>query len=382
MRRPRRGPDPTSLIRKVTAVAADRQPKASPPAYKLGDLVATREAYGMALAAATPTRASSRSMPTSRIPRSAIASKRRTDRYENFIAEQVMVGAGPAARGAIPHPSTFACFLTRAADSSAWHQQRRDRRGRTPACRSAGRAVADGAQIRDDARTELHRLLSVRRGQHRRLMALMHDHPCPPTCARAGRRRRSSTRTTRRSPSAASGPARGRQRRGHGDRLRRHGVRSAESYDQLREACTMIRVIDLSVSPVDRALIAAGKATKADHGRITTRRAVSATRSTKQSPAKAHRPPPRRSRDPRSGKPEEPLERFDSAAISRLFGCDRPPPLPYSYRPALAPALDRCVCAHRLELGLLLRRQNLKTSVGCARATAKSASTAAASALF
>src|SRR5206468_12123363 len=38
--------------------------------------------------------------------------------YENFIAEQVMVGAamGLAARGAIPFPSTFACFLTRAAD--------------------------------------------------------------------------------------------------------------------------------------------------------------------------------------------------------------------------------------------------------------------------
>jgi transketolase len=35
-----------------------------------------------------------------------------------FIAEQVMVGAamGLAARGAIPFPSTFACFLSRAAD--------------------------------------------------------------------------------------------------------------------------------------------------------------------------------------------------------------------------------------------------------------------------
>src|SRR5207248_1388602 len=38
--------------------------------------------------------------------------------YENFIAEQVMIGAamGLAARGAIPFPSTFACFLSRAAD--------------------------------------------------------------------------------------------------------------------------------------------------------------------------------------------------------------------------------------------------------------------------
>jgi transketolase len=38
--------------------------------------------------------------------------------FEMFIAEQVMVGAsmGFAARGAVPFPATFACFLTRAAD--------------------------------------------------------------------------------------------------------------------------------------------------------------------------------------------------------------------------------------------------------------------------
>ena len=38
--------------------------------------------------------------------------------YQCFIAEQAMVGAamGLAARGAIPFPSTFAAFLTRAAD--------------------------------------------------------------------------------------------------------------------------------------------------------------------------------------------------------------------------------------------------------------------------
>ncbi|HMF93209.1 MAG TPA: transketolase C-terminal domain-containing protein, partial [Vicinamibacterales bacterium] len=38
--------------------------------------------------------------------------------YENFIAEQVMVGAamGLSARGAVPFASTFACFLSRAAD--------------------------------------------------------------------------------------------------------------------------------------------------------------------------------------------------------------------------------------------------------------------------
>ncbi len=38
--------------------------------------------------------------------------------FESYIAEQVMVGTamGLAARGAIPFPSTFACFLTRAYD--------------------------------------------------------------------------------------------------------------------------------------------------------------------------------------------------------------------------------------------------------------------------
>ena len=38
--------------------------------------------------------------------------------YQCFIAEQAMLGAamGMAARGAIPFPSTFAAFLTRAAD--------------------------------------------------------------------------------------------------------------------------------------------------------------------------------------------------------------------------------------------------------------------------
>src|SRR4029078_4124832 len=38
--------------------------------------------------------------------------------YENFIAEQVMIGAsmGLAARGAVPFPPTFECFLSRAAD--------------------------------------------------------------------------------------------------------------------------------------------------------------------------------------------------------------------------------------------------------------------------
>ena len=64
------------------AVAASVQPPPkpiAPPAYKLGEQVATREAYGTALAKlATPTSASSRSMPTSRTRPSATSSRRRS----------------------------------------------------------------------------------------------------------------------------------------------------------------------------------------------------------------------------------------------------------------------------------------------------------------
>jgi transketolase len=101
---------------------ACRRPKPlAPPAYTLGDR--SRRAKPTARrspSSAKPIRASSRSTPTSRTRPSAIASRRSrpSASIQNFIAEQVMVGAamGLAARGAIPFPSTFACFLTRAAD--------------------------------------------------------------------------------------------------------------------------------------------------------------------------------------------------------------------------------------------------------------------------
>ena len=91
------------------------------PAYKKGDLVATREAWGTALAAIG--RVDARVVALDADVKNSTFSdrfeKEFPDRfYEMFIAEQVMVGAamGLAARGAIPFPSTFACFLTRAAD--------------------------------------------------------------------------------------------------------------------------------------------------------------------------------------------------------------------------------------------------------------------------
>jgi transketolase len=92
-----------------------------PPSYKLGDSVATREAYGTALAKLGD--ADHRVVALDGDVKNSTFSdkfeKVHPDRfYEFFIAEQVMVGAsmGLAARGALPFPSTFAAFLTRAYD--------------------------------------------------------------------------------------------------------------------------------------------------------------------------------------------------------------------------------------------------------------------------
>ncbi len=92
-----------------------------PPAYKSGDMVATREAYGTAIAklGEVDSRIVALDADVKNSTFSDAFEKVFPDRfYQNFIAEQVMVGSamGLAARGAIPFPSTFACFLTRAAD--------------------------------------------------------------------------------------------------------------------------------------------------------------------------------------------------------------------------------------------------------------------------
>jgi transketolase len=114
---------PATLIRKPPSAPADGPaPKpVAPPTYKLGDKVATREAYGTAIAKLGE--ADARIVALDADVKNSTFSDRFEkafpDRfYQNFIAEQVMVGAamGFAARGAIPFPSTFACFLARAAD--------------------------------------------------------------------------------------------------------------------------------------------------------------------------------------------------------------------------------------------------------------------------
>lgn len=101
--------------------AAPDYSKVPAPAYKQGDVVATREAWGAALAAvgAVDSRIVGLDADVKNSTFSDKFEKIAPGRFfESFIAEQVMAGAamGLAARGAIPFPSTFACFLTRAAD--------------------------------------------------------------------------------------------------------------------------------------------------------------------------------------------------------------------------------------------------------------------------
>ena len=115
-----------NLAAQIQKPASVSRPAESPkpvdaPSYKMGEQVATREAFGTALVklGAADARVVVLDADVKNSTFSDKFEKAFPDRfYENFIAEQVMIGAsmGLAARGAIPFPSTFACFLTRAAD--------------------------------------------------------------------------------------------------------------------------------------------------------------------------------------------------------------------------------------------------------------------------
>lgn len=91
------------------------------PAYEVGSMVATREAYGAALASlgAVEPRVVALDADVGNSTFSYLFEKAHGARFfQTFVAEQGMVGAamGLASRGAIPFPSTFACFLSRAYD--------------------------------------------------------------------------------------------------------------------------------------------------------------------------------------------------------------------------------------------------------------------------
>jgi transketolase len=91
------------------------------PSYRMGDMVATREAFGTGIAKLG--NGDDRIVALDGDVKNSTFSEKFQEAhperfYENYIAEQVMIGAamGLASRGAIPFPSTFAAFLTRAYD--------------------------------------------------------------------------------------------------------------------------------------------------------------------------------------------------------------------------------------------------------------------------
>jgi transketolase len=92
-----------------------------PPAYKLGDMVATREAFGNALARMGDV--DERIVALDGDTKNSTFSDKFFKKFparsvECFIAEQNMVGVatGFSTRGKVPFASTFACFLSRAFD--------------------------------------------------------------------------------------------------------------------------------------------------------------------------------------------------------------------------------------------------------------------------
>jgi transketolase len=118
--------DPAPVIpkparRRTEGTPPDFVSAVSAPAHAKGDLVATREAYGAALVklGALDSRIVALDADVKNSTFSEKFEQAYPDRfYQAFIAEQVMVGAamGLASRGAIPFPSSFACFLERAGD--------------------------------------------------------------------------------------------------------------------------------------------------------------------------------------------------------------------------------------------------------------------------
>ena len=322
------------LVRRVDATPRAKEAATgtiAAPAYKIGDQVATREAFGDALAklAAVDSRIVAldadvkNSTYTDRFEKAAPGRF-----YENFIAEQVMVGAsmGLAARGAIPFASTFACFLERAADfvrmAAIGHNN--IKLAGTHAGVSIGEdgpsqmALEDLAMCRaEPGFTVLYPCDGV---SAQRLVALAAETDGP-TYLRISRPktpviyrndetfRIGGLKVLRESPDDAATVI------GAGITV----FEALKACDQLKASGTAIRVIDLySLAPIDRdALVAAARATK---GRLITVEDHYAAGGVGDAVAEAvadagftvHRLAVREI--PRSGKPEELIERFGISA--------------------------------------------------------------------
>ncbi|MET9379447.1 transketolase [Streptomyces sp. NPDC002992] len=107
---------PAALVPRPVRDGAPRLPR-----YDKGEKVATRDAYGHALAALGDVRGDVVALDgeVSDSTRTEFFAKAHPERYfECWIAEQQLVGAavGLQARGYVPYASTFAAFLTRAYD--------------------------------------------------------------------------------------------------------------------------------------------------------------------------------------------------------------------------------------------------------------------------
>jgi transketolase len=319
-------PKPTVRSRPAGKVEAPAQ-----PSYKLGDEVATREAYGTAIVklGQVDSRVVALDADVKNSTFSEAFEKAFPDRfYENFIAEQAMVGAamGLAARGAIPFPSTFACFLSRAADFI-----------RMAAISNVGIKLAGshaGVSIGEDGPSQMAlEDLAMCRAQPNmtvlypcdavsteKLVALMAYHPGPAYL----RTSRPKTKVIYPNDEAFRIGGLKVLRESSQDVATVIGAgvtvfEALAAYEELKKAGTSIRVVDLySVSPVDReALLSAARATGGclitveDHyaaGGI----GDAVAEAVAEAGFVVHRLAVREI--PRSGKPTELLERFGISA--------------------------------------------------------------------
>ena len=312
------------------AAPAAPQPLAA-PAYTLGEEIATREAYGAALAklGAADSRVVALDADVKNSTFSDKFEKVFPDRfYQNFIAEQVMVGSamGLAARGAIPFPSTFAAFLTRAADFV-----------RMAAISNTNIKLAGshaGVSIGEDGPSQMAlEDLGMFRSQPNFAVV----YPCDAVsteklvAAMAARKGPAYMRTSRPKTPVIYGPDETFEigglkvlRESATDVATVVGAgvtlfEALKAYDTLKAEGIHIRVIDLySLQPVDKnALVAAGTASK---GRIVTVEdhyaaggiGDAVSEAVSEAGIKVHRIAVREI--PRSGKPDELLERFGISA--------------------------------------------------------------------
>src|SRR3954452_6269637 len=311
--------------------AVDAPRPIAPPAHTPGEEIASREAYSVALAKlgdADP-RVVALDADVKNSTFSDKFEKKFPERfYQNFIAEQVMVGAamGLAARGAIPYPSTFACFLSRAADFV--RMAAISNVGIKMAGSHAGVSIGeDGPSqmaLEDLAMCRTHPNLTVLYPcdavSTERLVALAAYHPGPAYMRTS--RPKTPVIYSNEETFTIGGLKVLRESAADVATVIGAGItvfEALKAYAQLSAAGTAIRVIDLySVQPVDRAgLIAAARATG---GRLITVEDHYSAGGIGDAVAEAvadagltvHRLAVREI--PRSGKPEELVDRFGISA--------------------------------------------------------------------